>query len=161
MCGNLEKAVEEGKVVLLLLAFFNHLWRLLFCGSRVLWDMPHSCLFFILYLCCIKVLKWNVFTDASARRLVVGQGEPLCEPWVTFYSSNCKTFLCLKKKKKSHHRKVNNVLDCHGSFKCNLSCCVLSSLCWYGSGFSRQGACGHLQREKEVFQSLDYLFVWF
>lgn len=28
----------------------------------------------ILYLCYIKALKWNVFTDASARRLVVGQG---------------------------------------------------------------------------------------
>lgn len=36
--------------------------------------------FFIFYLCCKKALKWNVFTDASARRLVVGQGEPLCLP---------------------------------------------------------------------------------
>lgn len=36
--------------------------------------------FFISYLCCMKALKWNVFTDASARCLVVGQGEPLCEP---------------------------------------------------------------------------------
>lgn len=31
-------------------------------------------------VCCMKALKWNVFTDASARHLVVGQGEPLCEP---------------------------------------------------------------------------------
>lgn len=28
-------------------------------------------------ICCMKALKWNVFTDASTRHLVVGQREPL------------------------------------------------------------------------------------
>lgn len=33
---------------------------------------------FILYLSCEKVFKWDLFTDASARCPVVGEGLPLC-----------------------------------------------------------------------------------
>lgn len=95
----------------------------------------------------MKALKWNVFTDASARRLVVGQGEPLCDPWVNFCSFICWIFVLVNQ---LHQRKVTHMLDLRVCFKFNTSGCVLSSFCGSGSGFSRQGACGHLQGEKQV-----------
>ncbi len=124
------------------------MWLLCGCG--------HSCVLFISYLCCMKALKWNVFTDASARRLAVGQGEPLCEPWVSSYSINCKIFFV----KTFGHRKVSHVLDCLGIFKNITYCWFSSSLCWSGSWLSCQGACGHLQRKKEVRVSDTEFFLF-
>lgn len=96
----------------------------------------------------MKALKWNVFTDASARRLVVGQGESLCEPWVTSYSFNWRLFFLLLRN--STIGKSVMCLTVMEALNLTMSCCVLSSLRRAGSWFSCQGACGHLQREKEV-----------
>lgn len=50
--------------------------------------------------------------------------------------------------------------DCHGNFKFIMSFLVFSSLRWSGSWFSCQGACGHLQREKEVTISDIFQSYW-
>lgn len=46
-------------------------------------------------------------------------------------------------------------------FELNTSCCVFSSFCGSGSGFSRQGACGHLQGEKQVRVCVWWLLFYF